>query len=511
MPALQRLNHVLQFWLVALLIFGFLVVLVVYPFVALLTRGIDVLVLFSPYTLERLGITLLQASLSSALIFALALVCGTLLGRYQFYGKTWLEAWLGVPFVVPVLVAGLGFLALFGNRGLVKLEGTLWLVLAANLFYNLGTAVRLCMNAPFNPELEQVARLEGASSWQVWRFVSLPTALPAALLGAGLAFLYCFASFAVPLLLGGSAFATLEVEMYQAVQRLELQTASALALLQAGLMLLVGFAITTLERQTAHAAEWSAQKPLAKGSTKIWLGVVVALLLISTALPLLAVLWRSVSSPDGFTLQHFAKVFANPNDVFSALWNNLRFAGMALLVAIPLGMLCANVIWRGWRWLDTVSLLPLAVSSTVLGVGLIVAYPQLAAQLPLLIGVYALSAFPLIARAMLQGLRQLEPNLLEAASLDGAGVLERWRFVILPLTQASLRGGVGLGFAVVVGEFAATLMLSRPEWTTLSTLIYQRLSRPNQLGEACALAVILLGLTMLGLWGISRQGAKAEG
>jgi thiamine transport system permease protein len=83
--------------------------------------------------------------------------------------------------------------------------------------------------------------------------------------------------------------------------------------------------------------------------------------------------------------------------------------------------------------------------------------------------------------------------------------LARWRFVILPLTQASLRGGIGLGFAVVVGEFAATLMLSRPEWTTLSTLIYQRLARPNQLGEASALAVLLLLLTLLGLWAISSQ------
>ncbi|MFN3266937.1 MAG: iron ABC transporter permease, partial [Deinococcales bacterium] len=60
-------------------------------------------------------------------------------------------------------------------------------------------------------------------------------------------------------------------------------------------------------------------------------------------------------------------------------------------------------------------------------------------------------------------------------------------------------------FAVVVGEFAATLILTRPEWTTLSTLIYQRLSRPNQMGEACALAVILLLLTMLGLWAIFKK------
>jgi thiamine transport system permease protein len=491
-------------------IIGFLSALIVYPLAVLLARGIEFSAWLNPYMLERLGITLLQASLSSAMIFGLALSGGTLLGRYYFWGKPLLEAWLGVPFVVPVLVSGLGFLALFGARGLVKLEGTLWLVLAANLFYNLGAAIRLVMNAPHNPELEMVARLEGANSWQVWRFVSVPLALPAALLGAGLGFLYCFASFAVPLLLGGTRFATLEVEMYQAVQRLELGTASALALVQAGLMLLIGAVVTTFERHNAHTAESNANKPVAQGSTRLWIGAVVGLLLVMTVLPMAAVLWRSLSNENGFTLQHFAKIITNSSEVLAALWNNLRFAGMALLVALPLGVLCANLIWRGVRWLDAISLFPLTISSTVLGVGLIVAYPKLAAQLPLLIGVYALSAFPLVTRAMLQGLRTLDPSLLEAARLDGADGFSSWCFVILPLTQVHLRGGIGLGFAVVVGEFAATLMLSRPEWTTLSTLIYQRLSRPNQLGEACALAVMLLGLTLLGLWGISRQSRTTE-
>jgi thiamine transport system permease protein len=492
-------------WLFALPILGFFAALVVYPLLVLLARGIEFGVVGNRFVLERLAITLLQATLSSLLVFGLALTCGTLLGRYRFWGKSWLVAWLGVPFVVPVMVAALGFLALFGSRGVLRLEGTLWLVLLANLFFNLGTAVRLCMNAPHNPELEMVARLEGANSWQVWRFVSVPTALPAALLGAGLAFLYCFASFAVPLLLGGTAFATLEVEMYQAVQRLELPTASALALLQAGLMLLVAGVIAKLEQQSTQAGEWSAQQPQARGWTRLWIGLAVALLLLLTVPPLAAVLWRSVSGADGVTWQHFVKVWGNAPEVSAALWNNLRFAGLALLLALPLGVLCAHQIWRGQMWLDTVSLLPLAVSSTVLGVGLIVAYPFLAAQLPLLIGVYALSAVPLVTRAMLLGLRQLEPSLLQAASLDGAGWLAQWRFIILPLTQSHLRGGVGLGFAVVLGEFAATLMLSRPEWATLSTLIFQRLSRPNQLGEACALATVLLAVTLLGLWGIGRQ------
>jgi thiamine transport system permease protein len=33
--------------------------------------------------------------------------------------------------------------------------------------------------------------------------------------------------------------------------------------------------------------------------------------------------------------------------------------------------------------------------------------------------------------------------------------------------------------AAIVGEFGATLVLHRPEWTTLSLAIYERLGRPG--------------------------------
>ena len=51
----------------------------------------------------------------------------------------------------------------------------------------------------------------------------------------------------------------------------------------------------------------------------------------------------------------------------------------------------------------------------------------------------------------------------------------------------------------MLGEFAATLVLSRPEWATLSTGMYARLGRPGEqnLGEACALATLLMLLSLL--------------
>jgi thiamine transport system permease protein len=485
----------------------FLLFCLLIPTLTLLARGINLQILSQPFILERLTMTLLQASLSSLMVLILALFFGGFLARFSFKGKAWLEATLSLPFVVPVLVASLGFLGLFGSRGwFLNLEGTLWLVLLANIFYNLGLAIRFVMTALGSQslELEFVARLEGASTWQVWRFVTLPMALPSAFIGAGFTFLYTFASFGVPLLLGGAAFATLEVEMYLSVQRLELESAAGLALLQFLVTFSAAWLITLFERRNSQSQSFDLYRPKATGWTRVGLYLSITFLLLLTFAPLLTVAIKSFSSPTGFTLRHYQQLFTVSSSVFqadlgTAIWNNLRFAGMALLVAVPLGISYALAVWRSKNsFLDALSLLPLAISSTLLGVAYIVTYPSLTASLPLLIAVYALTAYPLMTRATLGALRQLEPDMLQAARLDGANEWQEFRFIILPLIEPAVKSGIALTFAVVIGEFAATLMLSRPEWATLTTLIYQRLARPNQIGEASALAMILLLLSLSG-------------
>jgi thiamine transport system permease protein len=485
----------------------FLLICLVYPTLTLLAKGIDFHSLPQSFILERLLSTLLQASLSSALVLFLALGFGTLLARFSFRGKTWLEAILTIPFVVPVLVASLGFLSLFGQRGWIyPLEGTIWLVLLANTFYNLGLAIRFVISALSSQslELEFVAQLEGASDWQVWYYITLPLALPSALIGAGFTFLYSFASFGVPLLLGGWSLATLEVEMYQSIQRLELGNASALALVQFVITLSAAYLVTSFEKRNSHNQEFDSFRPKAKGLAKGLLFVAIGLLLILTFAPLLTVFIKSISNANGLTLEHYQALFVVSESVFqtdigTAIWNNLRFAVLTLLLAVPLGISYALAIWQTKNnYLDVISLLPLAISSSVLGVAFIITYPNFTAQLGSLILIYTLSAYPLITRATLSALRQLPTHLLEAAQLDGANTWQQFYLIVLPLISRAILNGLALGFAVVIGEFAATLMLSRPEWATLSTLIYQRLARPNQLGQASALAVLLLLLSLSG-------------
>ena len=53
-------------------------------------------------------------------------------------------------------------------------------------------------------------------------------------------------------------------------------------------------------------------------------------------------------------------------------------------------------------------------------------------------------------------------------------------YVTAPLLKPALRRGLTLAAATCIGEFAATLFLSRPEWQTLTTLIYSYLGRAGR-------------------------------
>jgi thiamine transport system permease protein len=64
-----------------------------------------------------------------------------------------------------------------------------------------------------------------------------------------------------------------------------------------------------------------------------------------------------------------------------------------------------------------------------------------------------------------------------------------------------------------VGEFAVTLFLSRPEWLTLTTLIYQRLGRPGaaNMDAAMQLSCLLMLLALLAFWIIESSGGAPAG
>ncbi len=463
-----------------------------------------------PYLRWRLLWSGLQACITCVLVLWVGLPLAWVLARLEFAGRSWLLRALMLPFVVPTLVAAMGVLALAGPQGLwqrwggASWQGTPYLLLYGNVFFNLCVLVRAATEA-----LEQVsasrvaaARTLGATPWRTFWRIEWPAIAPWLMSAMCLVFLYCFAGFGLALVLGGPAYATVEVEIYTLVAyELQISQAGVLAVCTLCLTAPCALVYAILERRLAtplRADRIARHRP---HNAAQWLAVCFTVLTLGLvcAAPVLAILARAVGAgAKAWT------VLLEP-DTAHALWNTVRFSASALVLATALGI-CHALAAQRWALLRAIAFLPFVVSPVLVAFGLLLLYPTWTASAPLLVAAYALLAYPFIAKALASALDAMPTHYMYAAASLGASPWRAFWRVRWPLLQRALRRGMAFAAATAVGEFAVTLFLSRPEWATLTTLIYEHLGRPGQTHYAsalvlsCALMALAFAAFMLLEW-----------
>jgi thiamine transport system permease protein len=481
-----------------------------------------------------LGFTFYQAALSTFLTLILGLPSAYLFARYDFRGKSLLRALTAVPFMLPTVVVAAGFSALLGPRGLIHtifplssfpFIGTLWAILIAHVFYNTTIIVRVVSNAlsSLDPKLEQVARSLGADPFRVWWNVILPILRPSILASSLLVFLFDFTSFGVILLLGGTQFATLEVEIYLRVLRLpNLSLAALLSVIQLICTLMVSLIYTRIvTRSTIQTAPRSAESNVRKPKTlRERIFVITFCLLLSAFFlaPLSALPFRSLARLEadrgqrgefqyGFTTDYYTELFVNRRgSVFyvppiQATANSLAYAAATVALSLLLGFPAALALAKPTRLeriLDPLIILPLGSSAVMLGLGFIISFGAWLTS-PLLVPfAHALVALPFVIRALQPAIASIPERLRQAASSLGASPLEVWKNIELPILRRATLAAATFAFTISLGEFGATLLISRPEYPTIPVAIERFLSQPGGLnyGQAMAMATILMLLTI---------------
>ena len=150
-----------------------------------------------------LGIILLSlkvAVVSVAFSLPIAIAVAYVLARYEFPGKTLLDALVHLPLVLPPVVVGFALLILFGRRGVLGEWLADWFgivfafrwtgaALAAAImgFPLMVRAIRLSFSS-LDRRLETVARTLGSSPLRVFATVTLPLSLSGIITGVVLAF-----------------------------------------------------------------------------------------------------------------------------------------------------------------------------------------------------------------------------------------------------------------------------------------------------------------------------------
>lgn len=473
-------------------------------------------VLGSPRTWEVVRFTFWQSALSTALTLLVALPGAWALGRARFRGAALVRAFLTVPFVLPTVVVATAFTSLSRHQLTAWAAGGLTAIIAAHVFFNYAVVARVVGAAwgGLDPHLVGAARTLGASRWTVLTRVTLPYLRPALVAASTIVFLFTFTSFGVVLILGGTRWSTLEVEIYRrTAQLLDLPAASALALVQ---LAAVGACLLVLSRLAGQGPPAASATDEPRGRTNHQSALVVAALgpaALLIGVPLVTLVISAFSNAGGLGLAFFRSLgtsrvgttrFVDPME---ALNNSVLFAAVATVLAVSLGATAAAVIagrrGRSRSIYDAALMLPLGTSAVTLGFGLLITFDtpplDLRSSAGLIPIAHALVGLPFVIRTLVPALRAIPPALRETARTLGARRSNVRRRVDLPLVWRSGMVGAGFACAVSLGEFGATAFLARPDRPTIPVAIYRFLGQPGALnrGQALALSVVLMALVAL--------------
>ncbi|MEQ8346710.1 MAG: molybdate ABC transporter permease subunit [Sneathiellaceae bacterium] len=201
---------------------------------------------------------------------------------------------------------------------------------------------------------------------------------------------------------------------------------------------------------------------------------------------------------------------------WQALGLSLRIALVAVAGALPVAIgaawLLARTRFPGRALLDGLVHLPLILPPVVMGYLLLVTLGSRAPLGAWLLEVFdirfvfswtgaALAAgivtFPFQVRAIRLALEAIDPKLGEAAATLGAGPLDRFATVILPLALPGILAGAITAYAASLGEFGAiiTFVSNIPgETRTLPLAIYTAIQTPG--GEAAAARLVVLSILL---------------
>jgi iron(III) transport system permease protein len=208
-----------------------------------------------------------------------------------------------------------------------------------------------------------------------------------------------------------------------------------------------------------------------------------------------------------FDLRHFYYVLFTYPKTYLATQNSMLLGITTATIVCALGLAVAWVIVRtrslARSFLDQVSMMPLALPSIVLAVGLLWTYVGLTllpiyGTLSILLIAYVTHYLPLGVRAASGALRQLHPELEDAARVAGAGLSEALRLIVLPLTRPTMIAVWALIFVLAIQEVSASILLYTAPSTVLSVAVFD-LWEAGNVNALAALSVMQLAVTFLAL------------
>jgi iron(III) transport system permease protein len=471
---------------------------------------------------------------AAAFAFTIAVPMALLIGRTELPLRSGLQALFTLPAALPPFILGMGWVSLANPRaGLLNLvlgTGTFDIYGRLGISFVLGSAglplvflPTLAALSRLDSSLEEAARISGASPLRTLLSVSLPLALPAALSGTALCFLFSASAFGVPYLLGVTATPptpTLTTRIYGEILMGQggLPRAVVLSLellVLAGLVLIGSRALAQRGAVRLSSGKGLSIRPMPLGRWRMPLATLAVILaLILVVLPLLAVALTSVQPVwgqlTGLTMKHWGSVLGNPRTIDATL-RSLALAATAAGLVTTLGLAIATTRRRS---LELSAGAPYAIPGTVLALALLIAFSRdvrfvlfdqvalvlaLGNSLWMLLVAYTVKHLAFGTRNAADGLAQVDGTLTEAARLAGAGPVRAFFDATLPQLRAPLVAAFLVTFLTCVTELTLSVLLVPTGRDVLGTLLFelQSYADPGSAAViACAFVLLVLVLQL---------------
>jgi len=499
----------------------------------------------NPLYLEGLWNSFRIGVFSTLLASLIAMPLAWMSDRFFFPGKTILGALVLVPMIMPPFVGAIGVKQILGQQGALNAfladlrllnpeapidwlgEGRIWGVvalIALNLYPIIYLNV-LAALANVDPAMEEAAENLGCRGFRKFRKITLPLIMPGVFAGGTIVFIWSFTDLGVPLMFDFTRVAS--VQIFHGIKDIGGNPFpfALVVVMLAATVLLYAVSKLTLGR-SAHAM--MAKATSQGGPRDPGLGVRWFCSLAFTTVTLLAVLphlgvvlvafssdWYQTIIPSGWTLSHFENALGH-NLTLPSIQNSLKYAGLATLLDIVLGVAIAYVVVRtriaGRQILDALAMMPLAVPGLVLAFGYLAMTQEgkffeflnpAVDPLVILVIAYSVRRLPYVVRSAAAGFQQTSVTLEEAAQNLGCPPLRTLRKITLPLIAANLLAGGLLAFSFAMLEVSDSLILAQKQQdfpiTKAIYELYQLLGEGRFVASALGVwAMAFLATTILG-------------
>ncbi|MCF6305274.1 MAG: iron ABC transporter permease [Rhodobacteraceae bacterium] len=462
-------------------------------------------------------------------VTAIALTVGFALAwlmvRTNVHFKGTFGAMLVFPYMMPSWVMALAWLSLFKNDRIGGSEGLLTYMTGVQVpdwvaYGYLPIVFTLAMHyyayayllisgalATVDSELEEAGATSGMGKWKRIRVITMPLLMPAIGSAIVLTFIRILGTFGTPALLGMPVrFFTFSTQIYASINARNQGDAYILALVL--IVLAVSFIwinsrIIGVRKSYVTMTGKGFRKhesDLGKWRWPVTI-IVILFLCITVALPLILLLWESLTLiPGNYSLSNLTTYFwagqgnmqlaygepgvIHNKGILGALGNSIKLGFAAALFNGALGLLVGYAVVRGRgarlsRWLEAIAFAPYIFPSIALGaiyIGMfstnIGPIPALYGTFTILILITVIKNLPFTSRTGIAAMLQIHQSLEETARVQGIGWFRRMFRIIIPLSMSGLVAGMLLTFITAMRELSLIILLISPGNNVLTGLIF---------------------------------------